>query len=980
MFRKTQVFSGVLVALGGALLAQPAAAQTTTERIEITGSRIKQLSTDTPSPVVTLTSETIKIAGATNIEDLTNSLPQVFAGYGAQVSNGASSTATVDLRFLEPQRTLVLVNGRRLPAGDPNYYPADLNQIPASLVKRVEVLTGGSSAVYGSDAIAGVVNFIMEDRFEGLKLEYNRSGYNHQQNHPTNDALAGRNITAPGNVGFDGAVSDFSLTVGSNFAGDKGNATFFIGYRKQDALLQAKRDFSACSVGLTTANESGFNCAGSSTTGPGGRFTRINQTTGALQGSFTFNPDGSVRAYNGATDAYNFGPINYFQRPDERYTAAAYAHYNISDLARVYTEFNFMDDSSVAQIAPSGLFFGNTYFLNGQNPLLSPAIQSALGITPGSATPVSVYIGRRNIEGGGRQDDKRHTMFRAVAGVKGDTGPWSYDVSAQVGKVIYQEVYRNDLSIAKGQRSLSVVNDPATGQPVCQSVLDGTDPTCVPYNIFSPNGVTPAAINYLSTPGFQKGFTQQVIYTASGSVDLGAFGVKLPTAKSGASLALGVENRHEKLDFITDQEFSSGDLAGQGGSTIGQSGAVNVRDLFAEFRLPLLENLPGAELLNLSGSYRNSDYSIDKKTNTYGVGLDWGIFKGYKVRASFSRAVRAPNIIELFAAQSPGLTNLSVDPCAGTINPATGVVEGGATLAQCQNSGVTAAQYGTIVDSPAGQYNALFGGNTTLKPETSDSYTVGLVLQPIRDLSVTVDYFSFDVKDTIVDGIEPQAVVNGCLANGNPALCGLIKRATGSGTLWTGDAAITSTNVNIGSIKTSGIDLGVDYGFKLGNVGRLDLSLLGTYLQKYDKEPIPGEPSYDCAGYFGNTCGTPLPKWRHTARATWRSPYDLDVTLSWRFFNKVTDEGNSSNEQLNGGVVGDNLISPNGGFSSRSYFDLSASYTFKKNYSVRVGVKNLFDKDPPLAVTGAPFGNGNTYPVIYDSLGRQLSLNLSATF
>lgn len=975
MFKKTQVCSGVLVALGGALLALPAVAQTT-ERIEITGSRIKQLATDTPSPIVTLTAETIKVAGATNIEDLTNSLPQVFAGYGASVSNGSTGTATVDLRNLGPSRTLVLINGRRLPAGDPNFVPADLNQIPASLVKRVEVLTGGASAVYGSDAISGVVNFIMDDRFEGVRVEASRSGFNHRQRGDINDALAGRSVTQPGNVGFDGGVTDLSVTMGSNFAGDKGNAVFFFGYRQQDALLQSKRDFSACSVGLTGEPDgSGLNCAGSSTSFPG-RFTPIDPVTGALGTSYSLAPDGSVRSYSGARDAYNFGPINYFQRPDTRYTAAAYTKYNISDQARVYTEFNFMDDSSVAQIAPSGLFFGNAqYGLTGLNPLIPAALQTALGITPGSATPSNVYIGRRNVEGGGRQDDIRHTMYRGVAGIKGDKGPWSYDVSAQIGKVIYQEQYRNDFSIARSQRALNVVANPGDGRPVCASVLDGTDPSCVPYNIFSPTGVTPEAVNYISTPGFKKGFTQQIVYIASGSVDLGAFGVKLPTAKSGASLAFGIENRHEKLELETDTGFATGDLAGQGGPTIGQKGSISVRDLFAEFRMPLLEKLPGAEQLNLSASYRNSDYSIDKKTNTYSAGLDWSIVKGYKVRASFSRAVRAPDIVELFAARAPGLTNLSSDPCAGTIDPATGIVTGGATLAQCQNTGATAGQYGTIIDSPASQYNAVFGGNTNLKPETSNSYTFGLVLQPIRDLSLTVDYFNFDVKDTIVAGIAPQQVLSSCLANGNPALCGLIKRATGSGTLWTGDAAITATNLNIGSLKTSGVDLGVDYGFKLGNLGRLDLSMLGTYVQKFVNEPIPGEPTYDCVGYFGNTCGTPNPKWRHTARATWRSPVDIDLTVSWRYFGSVKDEGSSSNEALT-----NDFISPRGNFSSRSYFDLSASYTFMKNYSVRLGVKNLLDKDPPLAVTGAPFGNGNTYPVVYDTMGRQLSVNLSATF
>ena len=956
MFKKTKICTGVLVALGGAL-ALPAFAQTA-ERVEITGSRIKTLSTDTASPVVTLSAESIKIAGATNIEEMLNALPQVFAGYGAQVSNGSTGTASVDLRGLGPTRTLVLVNGRRLPAGDPNYMPADLNQIPVSLIKRVEVLTGGASAVYGSDAVAGVVNFIMNDRFEGVQVNANRSVYNHSQKGKTDDALKVRNYTIPGNVGGDGGVTDLSVTLGSNFAGDKGNATLFLGYRKQDAVTQAKRDFTACSLGLSGANASGFACAGSSTSFPG-RF--FNTTTGA---SYSLDSAGAVRAYSGVRDAYNFGPLNYFQRPDDRYTAAAYANYKVSDLARVYAEFSFMDDHSVAQIAPSGLFFGNTYQLTGQNPLITPAMQAALGITAGSATPVDVYIGRRNVEGGPRRDDIRHTAFRSVVGVKGDWGAWSYDVSAQVGKVIYQEEYFNDVSIIKAQRSLSVVRD-ANGNAVCKSVVDGTDPSCVPYNIWVPNGVTAGAIGYLNTPGLKRGFTSQLVYTASGSVDLGAYGLKLPTASQGASLAFGVESRQEKSQLDTDQAFSSGDLAGQGGPTIGVGGAYSVQDVFGEFRMPLVEKVPGIEALNLTASYRNSKYSTDKKTNTYAVGLDWVVVKGYKLRGSVQQAARAPNIIDLFSATSVGLFNLGADPC-GT-NPT-------ATAAQCALTGVTAAQYGTnILISPAGQYNQQTGGNTALKPEKSNSYTLGAVLQPVRDVSITLDYFSFKVKDQI-SAVPPNVSLTQCLNTGNPTYCGLIHRAA-NGSLWTGNSFVQAGNANVASFKTAGMDLGLDAAFKIGAAGRLDFSILGTLLQKYISEPALGLGDYDCTGYFGNTCVIPNPKWRHTARLTWSSPYDVNVSGTWRYLGGVKDEGTSTNAFLTTPT-----ISPNGKFPAVSYFDLSASYNFAKKFTARIGVRNLFDKDPPLAVTGAPFGNGNTYPVVYDALGRQLSLNLTASF
>jgi outer membrane receptor protein involved in Fe transport len=202
----------------------------------------------------------------------------------------------------------------------------------------------------------------------------------------------------------------------------------------------------------------------------------------------------------------------------------------------------------------------------------------------------------------------------------------------------------------------------------------------------------------------------------------------------------------------------------------------------------------------------------------------------------------------------------------------------------------------------------------------------------------------------------------------------LIHRSA-NGTLWTGNSYIQATNANLAEFTTSGVDLGADYSLKIAGAGRLDMSVLGTFLDKYTLQPLPGNPSYDCAGYFGNTCGTPNPKWRHTARVTWVSPYNFRLSGTWRYFASVKDEGTSSDPQLNGA-----LISPNGRFPSMSYFDLSGAYDVTKNITARLGFRNLFDKDPPLAVTGAPFGNGNTYPQVYDALGRQINLNITATF
>lgn len=658
--RKTCVIATeIAISLLAAPLAFAQQATEKVEKLEITGSRIPSPTVEGTSPVAVISAEDIKFEGVKNVENMLNNLPQVFAEYGASVSNGATGTATVNLRNLGSVRTLVLVNGKRLPPGSPAGgtlgYSADLNQIPASLIKRVDVLTGGASAVYGSDAVAGVVNFIMDDRFQGVQAEVNHSFYNHQQNNPKGvaDVVGARAATnptyfnVPGNKSNDAKSTSVNLTMGSNFADDKGNAVVYFGYKKDDPLLQSERDFSSCAL---NASGDHYTCGGSSTSASG-RFFAGNG------GDFTVaNAAGGVRNFNGSTDLYNFGPLNYFQRPSERYSFNAFAHLDINPSARVYSEFSFHDDHTVAQIAPSGLF-GVTTTVNFDNPLLSQSWRDALGLTgPGTSDP-GMLILRRNVEGGGRQDDIRHSSYRGVVGLKGDLFKnWNYDAYATLGRVVYQETYKNDFSIARSQRALDVVTDPATGQPACRTAVDGTDPNCVPYNIWSLGGVSPAALAYLQTPGFKKGFTSQSVVGGTLSSDLGDYGVRMPMAKTGAGIAFGFESRKDELQLDTDSSFTTGDLAGQGGPTIGVEGTVRVRDYFIEGRLPIIEDRPMAKLLSLNGSFRRSQYDNDN-TNSYGLGLEWAPVKTVKLRGSYQQAVRAANVIELFTPQGLGLYN-----------------------------------------------------------------------------------------------------------------------------------------------------------------------------------------------------------------------------------------------------------------------------------------------------------------------------------
>jgi len=951
--------------------AAPAKKDDKVDKIEVTGTRIPPPNLEGASPVTVVDAAAIKIDGVRNVEDFMNNLPQVFAAQGGNYSNGATGTAQVSLRGLGATRTLVLVNGRRLPAGSPRTWATDLNQIPSPLIKRVEVLTGGASAIYGSDAVAGVVNFIMNDKFEGVQFELNQSGFNHQQGSSVAAIVAARQASnptefkVPGDKSFDGKSFDMSMTLGGNFDGGKGNATMFLSYTNTDALLQSERDYSACALGSTAA---GFACGGSGTNATG-TFTPILNTgeTRAQFPTFTIaNSAGGVRP-NLATDQFNYGSLNYYQRPVERYSFNAFGHYDVTENARIYSEFAFHDDRSVAQIAPSGVF-GVLANVQADNPLLSAAQRTALGLTtPGSTR--TVLVQRRNVEGGNRQDDIRHTSYRGLAGIKGTVAKyWDFDVYASRAEVIYQSQYKNEFSIARTALALDAVRDPVTGNAVCRAALTGIDPNCVPYNPWALGAINAAQLGYISANGFQKGLTSQSVQSASLASDLGYYGIKSPMAKNGVGVAFGAERRVEKLDLETDFGFTTGDLAGQGGPTIGLGGQYRIKEFFGEARVPLVEGQPMMDLLSINGSVRTADYSSGPSTDSYGLGIEWAPIKDLRFRGSFQKAARAPNVVELFSAAGLGLYDNDADPCAGP-TPA-------ATLAQCQRTGVTAAQYGNIIDNPAGQYNALFGGNTRLRPEEAESFTLGLVATPIRGLSVTLDYFKIEVDD-VISTVAPTITLQQCLSSGNPTFCSLITRDQ-LGSLWAlPQAQIVATNLNIASLATEGYDIGANYAMKLpSGWGSMDFGFNGTFLKKYEVEPLKGLGKYDCVGLYGPNCGTPTPEWRHKLRGTWRSPWNLDLSLTWRFFDSVLLDRTSSNPLLTGAV-----LPVDRELAKQNYIDLAASYTINKNFTVRGGINNLTDRDPPLsAQVGAGAGNGNTYPQVYDSLGRRIFVNFTAKF
>jgi outer membrane receptor protein involved in Fe transport len=940
--------------------------------IFVTGSRIPQSNLTAVSPVTLVRGEEVRLQGAVLAEDLINSLPQAFGGQGSRIANSATGTATVDLRGLGSTRTLVLINNRRLLPGDPRLPAPDLNFVPTSLISRVEVLTGGASSVYGSDAVAGVVNFILDTNFEGVRadVQYSFAQHDNRGRSGLRSALDARNFGYPQGSVADGGAFNIDLAFGAGTGDGRGHVTAYVGYRHLDPILQGRRDYSAC-VAQSRLDRDGFDCGGSQVSANGSFITRA--------GLFQLAPDGTfVRGFT----PYNFAPSNHYQRPDERYVAGLFADYEIGTAVEPYLEFMFMDDRTVAQIAPSGDFFG-TSTINCDNPLLS-AQQRAIVCAPGNlirnengavavftdSTGQSyfrgrLYIGRRNVEGGGRQDDLQHSDFRLVGGVRGDFGRvWTYDAYFLFGRVKRAETYLRDFSITRLERALDVVGGPG-GQPVCRSRLTGVDPDCVPWNVFAPNAVDAAALAYLQTPAFQRGSVEQQVANVSVTGLLGELGLHSPWAAEGVAINFGLEYRKDSLTFEPDVAFRTGDLAGQE-SVQPVRGAFDVREAFAETQIPLIEQ--GTVTLALSAGLRLSSYDDGLSrfsTDAYKIGIDFSPVGDLRLRASYQRAVRAPNVQELFSPQILSGGGYE-DPCAGA--------QPTATAAQCALTGVTAAQYGNLEPSPLEVNNVFGGGNPALGPETATTRSVGVVLQPrwLPGFTTTVDWFDIDVKDTI-SVIVPSAVFLTCLGTGDPDFCRRIHRDQ-FGSLWI-DGYVDATTTNIGSVRTRGVDVAITFSRALRDLGSFNLEFLGTWLDRLETDNGGLAVPFDCAGLYGGVCRRPRPSWRHKARLSWSGSDGIGLSLAWRHFAPVAIDRSSDQSVLAG------PFSPGiARLRSQDYFDVTAIFRIASNYRLRLGVNNLFDREPPIVGSGptnaqngcVALCSGNSFPQIYDVLGRYI--------
>lgn len=985
-----------------------AAQAASVETIQVTGTRIRAPNVVAVAPVLAVSEEEVKLQGTSNVEDLLNRLPQVIPDQNKGVDNGSTGTATVDLRGLGANRTLVLIDGKRLGPGDASGgtgAAADLNFIPATLVQSIEVLTGGASTDYGSDALAGVVNFKLKRDFEGIEIDQQINGFQHdQQNNVAQGILgqgldgAGTSIATPGNQ-FGGFDRTSTIIMGVNGANGKSNVTLYLTDSHTDPVTQGSRDFSECALdngALLGVSGQQLVCGGSSNSpqgrfqanvapGPGGVFAPgINTASLAGGPAFTTNANGTA-SFTPGTVLFNTDPLNLLQREDQRYTAGGFAHDQIAPWLDIYTDFGFLDDVSTEQIAPGGLFTASgptgTVNINCANPFLGSQQALAFGCgdpnfvgTNGAgAGQVAVLLPGLRFAGIPRTDTFEHTDYRLVVGARGDLPyGFNYDVSATYWQSNFSDVSGGFADFTKVQDALLVTTN-AAGKPVCISGNIG----CVPLNIFSRNGAL-AAENSVISSSDQLGTETEVVVGATITGDLGRFGIVSPFAKNPVSTAFGIEYRYENDQTHPDQVLQNGDLVGGAGDTPPVNGSFDDQDFFGELHIPVIEDLPFAKAVNLDLGIRHSGYSIygsDETfdTNTYKIQGDWQIVDDVKLRGGYNRAVRAPNIFELFDAPAVNIGGANTDPCSGPTPSA--------TLAQCERTGVTAAQYGNIANCIDGQCSVQNEGNTALKPEKADTYTWGIVYTPtyLKNFTLSMDFWTINIADAI--GVVPGLTsLNACLAGPSP-LCNNIHRGPG-GIIFGQDGFISQQEINTGSEATNGIDFASAYKHDLdflgaGDVGSLALDFTGTWTASLSTTPLSGGGSFDCAGLFGNTCGSPTPEWRHQVRATWLTPWDATLSVDWRHLSGVSFDGNSSNPLLNLGFF-DSLTQ---NISSFDYFDLSGTWQVQHNLEIRAGVNNIFDRDPPLVDSLVSVGsNGNTYPGTYDYLGREFFVGATLKF
>jgi iron complex outermembrane receptor protein len=935
-----------------AAFAQDAAAAdeaATLDAISVTGTRINSPNAVSNSPIASYGAEEMQVKQTVTVEDFIKLLPGAMPSIGPGTNNGSGGGATIDLRGLGPNRTLVLINGRRFVPFNLTGV-VDTNSIPVAMIDRIDIVTGGASAVYGADAIAGVVNFILKEDYEGAQVA---------AQYGTSDES-------------DADRQRIDVTLGGNFADDRGNVVLSVGHTKTDPLQNGDRD-----IGLFTINSVDGTRAGSGTTVPAA-FTNFPGVPGRSQ----IQPDGHIGT---PVTLFNTNPLNYYQTPLDRLQASAAGHFELVEGHELYGETFYSRSDVFTQLAESGSF-ANSFNVPVGNPFIpEPARQqmcTALNIAPeactiGNTTTARFTVDRRFVEYGPRHNDFENKTFQGTVGVRGDiTDTWSYDAYYSFGEADQIQTRGNWGSLSRVQQALMAVSPTA-----CINPANG----CVPLNVFGNAGsITPAMLAFIDLDAILRQNVEQDVGAVSVNGDFGDV-FKSPWTEYPIAVALGYEMREVSAETKSDAASQiQGEVLGTGAPTPDRRGSFELNEGFAELFVPIINDRPWVHSLSLELGYRYTEFESQGSDSydTYKYGGEWAPIEGLRFRGLVQRATRAPNVNELFAPQVTGLNNLAVDPCQGaSINAAEANTPG--TLSNlCRLTGVPLANIGNIPAPSSGQVNVLTGGNPGLGPEIADTTTLGFVWEPgfADSLVVSLDYYDIEVDD-FISNPSVADILSQCYTTAfNPnlemnAACQLVGRDPFNGTFsGAGSRGIVLTTSNQGKLATDGLDLGVNYAWDLGGWGGLRFAWNLTHVLNWDFQATPTSINRDCLGYYSVACSNAagiVHKNKSNFRTTW-TLNDFDVSLNWRYLDGVVEEPG-----------GQAFLPAFSTIGSYSYFDLAGQWRFNDMLRFNLTVDNVLDKDPPLVgntIGGTTFNNGNTFPQFYDVVGRFYTLGVTVSF
>ncbi len=968
--------SALLLPLGA--LAQQAATPATTlsqgevDEIVVTGSRIPRPDLTAASPIRHCRRRSDQALQHCEHGGVPAPVAAVRPGTGNNNNNGNDGGATIDLRNLGEERTLVLVNGKRFVPYDYQGY-VDISMIPTSLIERVEIITGGASAVYGSEAVAGVVNFILKENFEGVEIS---GGYGE-----TEDG--------------DGDSYDFSVTVGGNFAGDRGNAVLNVGYSKKDVVTQGERSYSAVSLDNLLD-------PGGSYTIPGSTVFDSGYTGDTADGCAQFDSDGEI---SGTCDpSFNFNPYNLLQTPQQLWTATALADFEINDNLTVFTRASFANNQVDTIIAPTGTFF-NSFDINYlDNPFLSPSavarytLVDAEDSSPGDGIVQGAQVGRRLVELGTRDSLFENTAYQFIGGLKGSA--WedhNWEVFAQYGHTSRNQNFVNDINIDKARLAFDAVDD-GFGNPVCRINADADpgndDPACYAADFFGAGRLHPLVGPYIAFGSLiEVDKTDQLIYGGSLSGDLP---LQLPIADRPLGYAVGVERREEKGEARPDSNYENG-LAPGFGSSSPVDAKITIDEVYGELLIPIVADAPLAKAINVETGIRYAKYENattisgvysdnDFYNTSWKLGADWSPTEDLRITAMFQRAVRAPTLQEIGLPRTSSTGDLINDPCDND-NPTADPD----LIALCEATGVPVGDVGGFNGISAGQVNNFLGGNPGLEPEEADTWTVGFDWTPafLEGLQVSVDYYDIEIDDAIVE-ISEQNIVNGCYQteqDANGFFCSRIIRDPVTGNLLGNPTnGIDISRVNAATETAEGIDFVIRYAFDMAGMGSLDVGINANYVLERTKQDRVGTPINDCVGLAGKTCLRPTPEWSFVQSTRWTMG-PATIQLNWRYLDSIEQDSLVLEAFRFDATNNPEGVSPSdfavNEIASQSYFDLTGTFDLNETWQVRAGVDNLFDHEPPVVGNewgGTAENSGNTYPAVYDALGRAFYVGASARF